>query len=189
MRLAWWRWLAPMRIHHLGVDVPAIASFLGMPIISLAPASRIYIGERSVLCSDSAYTALGINHAVVLRTLRPMAIIEIGADVGMSGASICAAMHISIGSGCLIGANVTIVDTDFHAIQSENRRYNKRFEDITTKPVQIGSNVFLGAGAIVLKGVTIGDNVVIGAGSVVTNDIPSNFIAAGNPARPLKSLI
>ncbi len=49
--------------------------------------------------------------------------------------------------------------------------------------VKIGSNVFIGAGSIVLPGVTIGDNVVVGAGSVVASDIPSNSVAAGNPCR------
>lgn len=187
-RLAWWRWFVPMRVRQLGVYVSPTASFLGMPIVSLASESRIQIGERVSLCSSSAYTALGVNHAVVLRTLRPGAVIEIGDDTGMSGTSICAATHISIGSGCLIGANVTITDTDFHAIKPENRRYNIRFEDIATKPVRIGNNVFLGAGVIVLKGVTIGDNAVIGAGSVVVGNIPANYVAVGSPARPLKTL-
>lgn len=188
-RLAWWRWFIPMRIRQLGVDVSPTASFLGMPIVSMAPESRIRVGERVSLCSNSAHTALGVNHAVVLRTLRPGAVIEIGEDTGMSGTSICAATYISIGRGCLIGANVTITDTDFHAIKPENRRYNIRFEDIATKPVRIGNNVFLGVGVIVLKGVTIGDNAVIGAGALVVNDIPSNFVATGNPARAVRSLV
>lgn len=49
--------------------------------------------------------------------------------------------------------------------------------------VTIGDNVFIGAGTIVLPGVTIGDQVVVGAGSVVTKSIPSNCVAAGNPAK------
>jgi len=49
--------------------------------------------------------------------------------------------------------------------------------------VKIGSNVFIGADAIILPGVTIGDNVIIGAGTIVNKDIPSNSVAAGNPAR------
>ena len=53
--------------------------------------------------------------------------------------------------------------------------------------VNIGSNVFIGAGSIVLPGVTIGDNVVIGAGSVVSKDIPSNSLALGNPAKVICS--
>lgn len=52
---------------------------------------------------------------------------------------------------------------------------------------RIGDNVFIGVYAVVMPGVTIGDNVVIGAGSIVTKDIPANTIAAGNPARILRS--
>lgn len=54
--------------------------------------------------------------------------------------------------------------------------------------VRIGSNVFLGMNATVLKGVHIGDNVIIGAGSVVTHDIPANCVAAGNPCRVIMPL-
>ena len=55
-------------------------------------------------------------------------------------------------------------------------------------PIVVGNNVFIGLGSIVLPGVTIGDNVVIGAGSVVNTSIPSNSIAAGVPARVLRSV-
>ena len=55
-------------------------------------------------------------------------------------------------------------------------------------PVTIGDSVWIGGSATILPGVTIGDNVVIGAGSVVTRDIPSNCVAAGNPARVIKQL-
>lgn len=55
-------------------------------------------------------------------------------------------------------------------------------------PVTIGSNVWLGAGVIVLPGVTIGDNTTIGAGSVVTKPIPPNVVAVGNPCRVLRNL-
>ncbi len=56
------------------------------------------------------------------------------------------------------------------------------------KPIKVGDNVFLGYGVIVLPGVTIGDNVIVGAGAVVTRDIPSDCVAAGIPARPIRSL-
>lgn len=189
VRLAWWRWYVPMRVRGRGVDFAPTVGFLGMPIVSMAPESRIRIGDRVSLCSNSAYTALGVNHPMVLRTLRPGAVIEIGDDTGMSGATICAETYVSIGKQCLIGANVTIADTDFHPVKPENRRYNSMPDDVATRPVRIGNNVFLGSGVIVLKGVTVGDNAVIGAGSVVVKDVPENCIAAGNPARVIRSLI
>jgi len=52
-----------------------------------------------------------------------------------------------------------------------------------SRPVLIGSDVWVGYGAIILSGVTVGDSVIIGAGAVVTRDIPSNSVAVGNPAR------
>jgi serine acetyltransferase len=55
-------------------------------------------------------------------------------------------------------------------------------------PIAVGNNVFIGPNTMIMPGVTIGDNVVIGAGSVVTKDIPSDSVAAGVPARVIKSL-
>jgi maltose O-acetyltransferase len=54
--------------------------------------------------------------------------------------------------------------------------------------VRIGNKVFIGAGSIILPGICIGDNSIIGAGSVVSNNIPANVVAAGSPARILRSL-
>lgn len=179
----YWRSVTPYFLRKAGVTVCEKVQFLGQPIVSLSPNSRISVGRFSSLCSVSRFTALGVNHPVVLRTLRPNAVIEIGEDTGISGASVCAAIAVRIGSQCLIGANVVISDSDFHSINPKNRRHNDQQGDIGASPVHIGNNVFLGTGVIVLKGVHIGENSVIGAGSVVTKTIPMNSIAAGNPAR------
>lgn len=56
-----------------------------------------------------------------------------------------------------------------------------------TKPITLGSKVYIGNNAIILPGVTIGDYVVIGAGAVVTKDIPPHSVIAGVPARVIKS--
>lgn len=186
LKRTWWSLTVNPFLRATGVEIGENAQMLGRPIVSLTKGSRILIGARSVLCSDSQFTALGINHPVVLRTLRPGAEIVIGENTGMSGGSICAATSIRIGAGCLIGANVTLADTDFHALNPVNRRYNRNLGEIAVSPIVIEDNVFIGAGGVVLKGVTIGKNSVIGAGAVVTRDIPENSIAAGNPARVIK---
>lgn len=100
---------------------------------------------------------------------------------------------IIIGDNVLIAPNVQIY-TAFHPLNAIDR-FGEIKEDGTfefcktqTAPVTIGDNVWIGGGVIILPGVTIGNNVVIGAGSVVTKDIPSNFLAFGNPCTVIKSL-
>ena len=162
-------------------------TFYGKPIISVHKNSDIKIGNRVVLCSTSKDTALGVNHPVILRTLNEKASILIGDDTGISGATICSASKITIGKGCLLGANVSIIDTDFHPIRSLERRYDNK--NIQSLPIEIGDNVFLGYNTVVLKGVKIGKNSVIGANSVVVSNIPDNSIAVGNPAKVIKEII
>jgi acetyltransferase-like isoleucine patch superfamily enzyme len=106
----------------------------------------------------------------------------------MSGAVICAAISITIGKECLIGADVLIADSDFHSIKPEGRRYGAAADDIGAAPVVIEDNVFIGARTVVLKGVRIGRDSVIGAGSVVACDIPEGAVAVGNPARVIRNV-
>lgn len=185
----WWQLRGRLALQALGVEGATSVRFYGMPEVTLAPGSRIVLGERIVLCSHSHFTALGVARPVVLRTLRPGAHIKIGADVGFSGGVVCAATSVVIGNQCLFGADVQIVDTDFHPIAPLNRRFENRPEFIESAPIVIEDNVFLGAGVRVLKGVRIGKNSVIGAGSLVTRDVPADVIAVGVPARVVRSLI
>ena len=169
-----------------GVSIMSGGRYFGMPILTLSQNSKITIGKNCVLCSTSSRTALGVNHPVILRTLSKNAVISIGDDTGMSGGVICAAVRVQIGKECLIGANVTISDTDFHPIDhhlgSVKKRYEVSVDSLANSQVIIEDNVFIGTGVIVLKGVTIGRNSVVGAGSVVTKDVMPNSIVAGNPA-------
>ncbi len=187
-RIAYWRWVTPYGVRRRGVTLGRGVGLMGAPIVSMAPASRIEIGDRCVLCSDSRGTALGVAHAVVLRTLRPGALIRIGADTGISGGSICAAVAVEIGAHCLLGADVLISDTDFHALDPAGRRHNADPAAIAARPVHIEDNVFIGARAIVLKGVRIGAGSVVGAGAVVTRDVPAAVVVVGNPARIVRRL-
>lgn len=160
----------------------------GKPILMLKRNSALKIGNRCTLRSSLKSNALGISHPIIFCTLREGATLEIGNEVGISGGTFCAATSIKIGDSVLIGANTTIADTDFHPIDPVCRLADKS-DAITSAPIVIGNNVFIGTNCIILKGVTIGDNSVIGAGSVVTKSIPSSVIAAGNPCNVVKPLV
>ncbi|MDT4289248.1 acyltransferase [Methylomonas sp. MO1] len=179
----WWKLSGRLLFKANGIVADVMPTLYGLPIISVKPNSKISIGKGVVLCSDPRFTDLGVTHPVIIRTLRPNAKISIGAGSGISGAVICAAVAVEIGSECLLGADVQIFDTDFHPVAAENRRFNKSSDNVKCAPVVIEDNVFLGAGSKIMKGVRIGRNSVIGAGAVVAKDIPSNSIAVGNPAR------
>lgn len=178
----WLEFVGARSLRYAGVDVAAGVQALGRPIVERFADSIITIGARTVLCSAARWTALGVSHPLILRTLRPGARIRIGAETGISGGSICAVSSVEIGSRCLLGADVVIVDTDFHAIEPRGRRSNTDWSLIGCAPVHIGDDVFIGARAVILKGVSIGDGAVIGAGAVVTRSVPEGIIVAGNPA-------
>jgi maltose O-acetyltransferase len=73
--------------------------------------------------------------------------------------------------------------TATHPMNAELRRKQE-----AAKPIEIGSDVWVGGGAILCPGVTIGSKTVIGAGSVVTRDIPAGVFAAGNPCRVIREI-
>ena len=87
---------------------------------------------------------------------------------------------VRIGDYTLIGPAVQIY-TATHPIEADLRR-TREF----AKPITIGSDVWIGGGAILCPGVTIGNRTVIGAGSVVTRSLPEGVVAAGNPCRVLR---
>ncbi|HVY21312.1 MAG TPA: DapH/DapD/GlmU-related protein [Bauldia sp.] len=101
---------------------------------------------------------------------------------------------ITIGDGCAIGTGVQLLAAG-HPIHPSERLVaadpndNPPFRGgVLAKPIVIGDEVWIGGGVIVLGGVTIGRGSTIGAGSVVTKSIPAFSVAAGNPARVLRTL-
>jgi maltose O-acetyltransferase len=89
---------------------------------------------------------------------------------------------VRIGRFSLFGPAVQIY-TATHPFNAEQRRREE-----LGKPVEIGSDVWVGGGAIILPGVGIGSRAVIGAGSVVTRDVPESVFAAGNPCRVIREI-
>ncbi len=92
-----------------------------------------------------------------------------------NGASIIAdKSKITIGSNSIIGPNFTCFDSNFHPLNPRKRLSN----DYHSKPVMIGSNVFIGANVTILKGCIIGDDSVIGAGSTIVSDVPKQTVVS-----------
>lgn len=176
------------RLRHQGVELGSAPRFLGRPVVSVAGASTLTVGDNFTAISRSRSTALGAAHPLVLRTLRPGARLEIGSDVGISGGAICAAYRVSIGDGCLFGADTVVVDTDFHPVDHPDRRYAAPPAPTERDAVTVGRNVFLGARVMVLRGSWIGDGAVVGAGSVVRGRVEAGSVVAGEPLRTLRVL-
>ncbi|QYK65490.1 MULTISPECIES: sugar O-acetyltransferase [Paenibacillus] len=91
--------------------------------------------------------------------------------------------QVTIGDYCMIGPNCTI-STVNHPMTAKGRREKLSI----TRPVVIGDDVWIGANCVILPGVTIGSNVIVGAGAVVTKDIPDNCVVGGVPAKVIKEL-
>lgn len=107
--------------------------------------------------------------------------------------------YVGIGHHCVIGghgnlyvgkytmiAGLTYIIPANHTFKMSSPPYME--QEQTKKGIHIGSNVWIGAGCIILDGVNIGDNSVVAAGSIVTKDIPSNTLVMGYPARPVKEI-
>lgn len=158
--------------------------FFGIPRMYLIKGSRILFGDNVSLISKEYANPVGLIRPVTFRTLSETSYISIGDNTGLSGTLICCQQKIEIGKNVLVGANVTICDTDLHPIAKENRRFSK--ENIKVIPINIEDNVWIGMNSVILKGTVIGENSIIGAGSIVSGIIPPNCIAAGNPAKIIK---
>ena len=97
--------------------------------------------------------------------------------------TISAYRRVSIGEQCTIADRAMFIDFD-HGIVEVDRPI--RQQGIYKRDVDIGSNVWIGYNACVLRGVKVGDNAVIGTNSVVTKDVPANAVVGGVPARVLR---
>lgn len=115
-------------------------------------------------------------------TIEKDASLRIGAGSMLNFAPVIHASNaIEIGRHCLIGHQVTIMDSSLHEEALE-----RRLQKPEAKTVVIEDHVWIGARAIILPGVRIGRGSIIGAGSVVSKSIPPYMVAAGNPARVIR---
>lgn len=94
---------------------------------------------------------------------------------------------VRIGCHCLLASGVQVFDMDGHPLDADRRRAGEPTPLEAIAPVVIGDDVWIGNGAIILKGVTIGDRAIVAARTVVTKDVPPDTIVAGNPARVVRT--
>jgi acetyltransferase-like isoleucine patch superfamily enzyme len=139
--------------------------------IDTPPYRRFWLGRRSVIESYCC-----INNAVGDVTIGDYT--RIGIHCTVIG-PVCIGHHVNLAQGITVTAlNHNFADT--------NRRIDE--QGISTKPVVIGDDVWIGANAVILPGVTIGRHVVVAAGAVVTKDVPDSCVVAGIPAKVVKKL-
>jgi acetyltransferase-like isoleucine patch superfamily enzyme len=112
----------------------------------------------------------------------------VGDDVILSSA-----LSIVVGNETLLANEVQVFDNETHPLDTEQRSKHFRMirgmeapqtVEFGAAPVAIGARCWIGMNSLIFKSVAIGDGTVVAGGSVVVDDIPSQVIAAGNPARP-----
>ncbi len=97
--------------------------------------------------------------------------------------TISAYQRVRIGEQCVIADRAMFIDFD-HGVVEVDRPI--RVQGIYKRDVVVGSNVWIGYGACILRGVRVGDNSIVGTNSVVTRDVPANSVVAGIPARVIR---
>jgi acetyltransferase-like isoleucine patch superfamily enzyme len=97
--------------------------------------------------------------------------------------TISAYQRVRIGEQCVIADRAMFIDFDHGVVEVERPI---RQQGIYKRDVEVGSNIWIGYGACILRGVRVGDNSIIGTNSVVTKDVPANAVVAGIPARVIR---
>ncbi|MBQ3059200.1 MAG: acyltransferase [Desulfovibrio sp.] len=187
--VAWGTVRLTCKARLLGVELGSGVRAHGAVGLLRWPGGRISIGANvSLISSWRRATAASLSAPVRLRVFGPGACIDIAEGAQLSGTSVTArSTTISIGRYVLLAPNCAIVDSDFHAHwPPEARAHEPGYEN--DAPVSIGDHAWIGMNSLILKGVQIGEGAVVGAGSVVTRDVPPRCLAAGVPARVIRTL-
>ena len=167
----------------------------GVPVIFNKGGAKLKIGDGVTIKSSFLSNLVGLYSRTIIVTRVPEALIEIGDNVGISGATIYARKGIYIGENTCIGGNCKLLDNDFHPIDVEDRlkllrdTHGGDSDSVPAREIYIGRNCFLGCNSIILKGTILGDGCVVGAGAVVSGKFEDNCVIAGNPAKVIKKLL
>lgn len=161
----WIRWFVNPFVHKRGRH----ARVRRMARMDLFPFNKFSLGSRSVIESYAV-----VNNGVGDVAIGQNTIIGIG----------CVLIGpVTIGNNVMLAQHIVVSGLN-HGYQDVS--ISPKFQPVTTKPICIEDDVWIGANAVITAGVTIGKHAVVGAGSVVTKDVLPYHIIAGNPARVIK---
>ncbi len=168
-----------------GAAVPSSCKIFGLPAMALCQGSLV-LGERVRLQNMRMLYGMGSPFPRNSFFISHGATVEIGDDSYIAMSAIYASKRVVIGKRVLIAAGCRIMDSDGHAVDAVPHPLSGEGDKVSE--VRIEDDVWLGCDVMVCKGVTIGKGSVIGAKSVVTHDIPPGVLAAGMPAKVIRSL-
>jgi acetyltransferase-like isoleucine patch superfamily enzyme len=179
---------------HLVLDVHPTAEVSPHVRIEVEPGSRtsVVIGPRARVEEGTFLSLRGGSLTIGVGTqVRRRVTLIVGGRLALgdgvvlaAGATVHCADAVTIGSLTIIGGSSTITDSSHLRTPPGVPVHHS----LATSPVVIGTNCWLGAGAVVASGVTVGDQSFVGAGAVVTRDVEAGWLVGGVPARPIHQL-
>jgi acetyltransferase-like isoleucine patch superfamily enzyme len=177
-----WRWLVqkfysePLFKSRCASCGPGLEVDGGLPLVSSH--LELHIGEHVFISGANSFVAPAI-------LANPKLVIGDRTMIG-GQTSINVARSVTIGAGCLIARRVLISDNYGHPLSPEKRHGKVSADEI--KDVVIEDNVWIGNGAVISPGVRIGSGAIVAANAVVTQDVPTNSVVIGAPARVVRLL-
>ena len=166
LRLAWFklRFGERLQVDGLAFICPGVTFEIG-------PDATVHLGRWSWVGNDTKIRA----HEGEVR---------IGAKTVLGQeCTISAFQHVEIGRECIVADRVMLIDFDHGVVEVERPI---RHQGIYKRDVHVGHNVWMGYGACVLRGATVGDNAILGTYAVVTDDVPTNAVVGGVPAKLIR---
>ncbi len=165
------RWLWLKARHRGRLQTDGICFICPGVKFEIGPHARLHIGRWT-----------WIGHGSKIRVHEGE--VRIGAKTVMGQeCTISAYQHVSIGRECILADRVMLIDFD-HGVVEVDRPI--RLQGIYKRDVRVGSNVWMGYGACVLRGASVGDNAIVGTNAVVTKEVPANAVVGGVPARVIR---
>lgn len=154
--------------------------FRGPALCQVSPGTELTVDRGAELHIGAGFK---MRRGAVLR-VRDGAVCRLGRNVSLNlGNMLACQQSVTLGDDVILSPNVQIYDHD-HDYRAEGGVAAMRYR---TAPVVIGSNVWIGANCVILRGTVIGDNCVIGAGCVVRGEIPSGSVVTQERALTIRS--